>query len=487
MTRALRTRGLQGSSRYADLLYARGYLIGTMAEPRLPRGWLRHGFGEWSVWRDPRLPYAEAAAPPGRLRGPGPRLACLGVILDADRPEDDPHAVLARLALALRRSEDAFLDALDTIAGRHVLLYEAGGRAHVVTDAAGTKQAYRHGGETPLVSSHAKLIVRNAGPRKDPVPPTFKFGYPGLETEWRDVRLLTPNTRLRLDDMEVRRFWPRRALRPVSVADAAEEVARLMEGTLRHLSGRLDLVISITAGLDSRVSLALTRDLAATLFTFYRHGTEDADSLDLAFAKIFAEDSGREVRRLAFLEMTMPRDFAALLDGNTLASHARPLAWAFHSEFPQASRAIHIRSNVSEVGRQFYGTPRWSDPPQGRDLARLYYRGGRDQRPIREVFEAIERFERFAEVNGILRCGEMVDLASLLYWEHRMASWFGNCLVETDVGMDSVSPYNCRRLLALLLSVPEPDREASSVHRRIVATRAPELTRYPVNGEALWS
>ena len=487
MTRALRVRGRRGSSRYDDLVYARGYLIGTMAEPRLPRGWAHRRFGGWSVWHDPLLLHAEAAAPPGRLRGPGPRLACLGVLLDADRPEDDADAVLARLALALRRSEDAFLAALDTIAGRHVLLYEAGGRAHLVTDAAGTKQAYRHGGETPLVSSHAKLIVRNVRPKRDPIPPTFKFGHPGLETEWRGVRLLTPNTRLRLDDMEVRRFWPRRKLSPVSVVAAAEEVARLMEGTLRHLAGRRDLVVSITAGLDSRVSLALAHDLPATLFTFYRHDSLATDSLDLAFAKRFAEDSGREVRTLALRETSMPPDFAALLDGNTLKSHARVLTWAFHSEFPQAGRSIHVRSNVSEVGRQFYGTPRWSDPPQGRDLARIYYRAGRDRRPIREVFDAIERFERFAEVNGILSCGAMVDLASLFYWEHRMATWFGNCLLEADVGMDGVSPYNCRRLLALLLSVPEQDRARSSVHRHIVATRAPELTRYPVNGKVLWT
>ena len=468
---------------FADLLFARGYLIGTLGEPQLPPGWTRRAFGGWSVWHDPRLDYAEAPGPAGGE----PCVACLGVILDAERPRDPPEAVLARLAEALGRSEDALLRALDTAAGRFVLLYRSEGRTHLVTDAAGTKQAYRYGRETTLVASHARLIARNAEGAKRQDVISAKGGYPGLDTPWRGVHLLTPNTRLRLEDMQVRRFYPRRKLKGLSVERAAEEVAQLMRGTMEHLATRRELHLSVSAGLDSRMTLALARDLPVRLFTFQRADKKGDNPLDVAFARTLQREQGREVRIVSLdeHEAAMPEGFRAVVVENTLARHLVRLAWAFHTEVPQDGRAVHLRSNLSEIGRQFYRRMAWPKRPRPHDLARLHLRDREDLK-VSKVFSVIECYERFAEVTGILECEGLIDVPSLFYWEHRMGVWFANAAAEADVGIDTISPFNCRRIFELLLRVSRESRVGSAVHRRIVAEHAPELTAYPVNGEVLW-
>ena len=468
------------------LVYARGFLISSQAEPRRPEHWVRGAINGWSLWHDPRLPVAEAAAAPGLL-GRRTALLCLGTIVDAAAPEGGPRAALDRLAWALRRSEGAFLAALDTMAGRHALVYAIGGRTHLVADAAGTRQVFRYAREATHVSSHGPLVAEN-GAEAERLNISSRHGYPGLDTPWRHVHILTPNTRLRLDDGDVGRFWPRRRVRPVSVAAAAEEIGRLMEGTLRGLAADHALAVSVTAGLDSRVTLALSKGLERRLFTFYRADDMASDGHDLAFAETCTRELGRPVQVMRLREMRprMPRSFERALDRNTMRPHVRKLAWVLLTEFPQDEPWLHIRSNVSEVGRQFYAHARFGDPPRPRDLARIVL-APRGEMPARDVFDALDRFERYARTTGILRCGRKVDLASLFYWEYRLASWFANVLVESDAGMDTVAPYNCRRILELLLGVPRADRGRASVHRRIIADRAPELTRFPVNGETLWT
>ena len=469
---------------YDHLFYARGFLIADGPEAWAPEGWTRRAFGPWTLRHDPLLAFAEAAGPPGP--GPETAVAALGVVLDAERPEEAPEAVLARLAVALARSEAAFLEALDPLAGRHVLLARTGGRTLLVGDAAGTKQVFHYARERRLAASHARLVARNAA-HAEPAPEVpFRFGYPGLATPWRHVRMLTPNALLRLDDMAPERFWPRAPIEPRGVEEVAEETGALMAGTLRHLAQRHRLRLSVTAGLDSRVALALTAGVPAALFTFYRNDTQDTDALDRAFARALEADTGRRVRVLYLKRpVRVPETFRDVLAENTVGSHQKALAWGYFRAFPQDGRQMHVRSNISEVGREFYGSLSWPGRPGAADLARLYLRGRKDVRSA-DVETTTRLFREFAGVTGLLGCGHLVDLRSLFYWEHRMAAWYGNLVTESDAAIDTVSPYNCRRVLVRLLAVPRKDRAASAVHRRIVAERAPELTRYPVNGRTLW-
>jgi len=478
---------------YAAELYARGYVCGA-EPPRAPEGWLRLRFGRHHLAHDPRLAATRATAGPGNGEADGAaELLCLGLICDVRRPEATAAEVVAGLARGLAAAEADFFEDLAHACGRHVVLFRRGGSPNggadgswgpswLVTDATGMKPAFRTLGAPRLVASHAGLAAEAAGRGRAP-DLAFRKGYPGLRTPFEDVLLLTPNTRLNLDDGTVERFWPARAIAPLTSDAAAALAGGWMQAAFDHLAARHAPVVSVTGGLDSRVTLAMTRrhpDIP--LFTYFRRAGLETDAADRAFAAAFGRATGRAVRVFTLSEGA-PTDpgFLRLLERNTYFDHIRRAAWTYHQAFAALPGAVHLRSNLAEIGREFWKHKRFPVATPV-DLARIYL-AERSEYPAGYVFAVIERFAELDAVTGLLAAGDHVDVKSLLYWEHRMAAWHSQVTAEGDPAFDTVSLYNCRRLLETLLAVPRPDRLRGVVPRRIIAARWPELTRFPVNGK----
>lgn len=461
-------------------LYARGYILRDDAEPAAPGHWMRARFGEWHLAHDPRLPAAQT-----RLRLFGCELLALGVLVDARHPEEDPEACLSRLARALARSEEALHAALDHTGGRYVLAYRRRGRAGIVSDATGMKPVFYHARGPRIVTSHPGLIMENApvGPRR-PLP--AKFGYPGVRGPVQHSMMLTPNAALDLAGMTPARVWPRGVLAERSVGEAAEIVRTHMGGLMRHVRRHHRLLVSVTAGLDSRLTLSFLKDAEdVRFFTYYRDERLDTDPEDLAFAELLRDGLGRDVEVLRLGGFpAMPQGFREMLETNTFITHQKHLAWVYAHRYGAKKNLVHLRSNISEIGREFWRGKN-VEVGSGKDLARLYLQRDREY-PAAYVFRVITLFEEFDRVTGLSACRGRVDLKSLFYWEFRMASWHAQLVAESDPAFETLSLFNCRAALEAMLSVPRADRAGGSVLRRVISENWPELAEYPVNGKPFW-
>jgi hypothetical protein len=85
----------------------------------------------------------------------------------------------------------------------------------------------------------------------------------------------------------------------------------------------------------------------------------------------------------------------------------------------------------------------------------------------------------------LARRSEASDLhiLDLFYWENRSA-WMSMTNLEFDTAWrDIITPYNCRELLTVILSVDEKHREGPDYHLYRLAIRRlwPELLDEPVN------
>jgi hypothetical protein len=87
-------------------------------------------------------------------------------------------------------------------------------------------------------------------------------------------------------------------------------------------------------------------------------------------------------------------------------------------------------------------------------------------------------------------CG--YDFLDVFYWEQRAGSWLPMWLLEYDlVWNDTVTPFNCRRLLETMLGVDEKFRSPPQyeLYDRIIAHLWPELltvdygVKSPVGGK----
>jgi hypothetical protein len=237
-------------------------------------------------------------------------------------------------------------------------------------------------------------------------------------------------------------------------------------------SGR-PVAMSITAGVNSRVSLAASRPVRDGLrFFTYRQADLRGNEEDVATAAALARSFGLPHRFVDVPSAVEPPELDALIREATFLSHGRRLVAAYRSAF--TPQTMHIRSNIGEVGRCYYrrtvsgvDMTASSAAVSADDLSRLWGHGDVDASMVRAFADWIAA-TRFREVSDL-------DALDLLYWEHRMACWHASVVLESDFAFDTHVLFNSRWVLERLLSVPRDDRCRGTVFRHLVDEMWPEL------------
>ncbi len=205
----------------------------------------------------PGLAFSEAASSAAQVTLLGDALDPL----DCARSNADIAAALAAAA----HSFDAFESAAHALGGRWIAIVRIGGAARVYLDACGSRPVYwvrLAAGQIALASQPGLLAALHDVERLPSLDAEFRQfrrfanSWPLELTPYRGVQALLPNHCLDLVEGSVHRVWPRTPLQPVAEEDAADEIARLLRGTIDALRLRGSLALALTAGHDSRTLYA---------------------------------------------------------------------------------------------------------------------------------------------------------------------------------------------------------------------------------------
>lgn len=461
-------------------LFPRGFCLSRSFPTFVPSRWRLSRIGTHWLHVDPDMPFFRHVSREAEL-------ILLGDAFDLRAPARGGEEVAVDLLQKLDESESAFLSELDWVHGRFLILYQRSGESlRAVHDATGMRPAFhpRGGG---LVASHASLAGVNTDASHS-LHHGNKFGLRGRQTSFSDVVLLVPNHMLDVDSGEVTRYYPRERLPEVAAAEAVEEAVDVLVaaigGVLHRFRGRVHA--SLTAGLDSRTTLAVARDGVADMrfFTYFRADDQDTDSTDRAVASALAADLCLDHRTIDLRSLLpeLGRPLKALLDENSHYRHIHGAAWSYRLLFAD-SDGVHLRSNLSEIARGFY-SHRCDKPPRtAEELAELYSSFSRhmsdaDRTATRAAFAEYYEVTRFDEA------AELRDARDLLYWEHRMGTWHSALVLESDIAFQTLSVFNCRKVLEVLMAPPLHERRAGTLFYGILRAAWPELLRYPVNPKA---
>lgn len=471
-------------------LFARGFLRLERGEDCrfVPTHYVRADTPVGIFYHDTRLPLVVA-------RSGLCRLVLLGIAVDAATGESSLQRIADRLVEKLRESRDAFFEYVDWLGGRFVVFYRRGplGRVRAFSDATGMRALFQHRAHVGIAGSHAALVAVNAAngaeqvDRRMPV----KFGYPGLTTPYGDVDFVAPNTELELATGRVFRFYPRAPVEARSTAAAARELVPLMENLARGYHDIAPVIFSLTAGVDARLALAVQRQRLdnAAVFTYYRAPEVDTDGADLYVAGELAESIGLRWQVLRVRDYKADRQLDQIVKFNAQYSHL-PRAAQFYRKLWADDETLHIRSNISEIGRVFYWRRRnqrnSTDPndwmrPFFNILNRHQTPSESDTERARDAF--LEQFSRTDMGEAVKK----IHYMDLMYWEHRMGSWHSQVVAESDIAFDSVSLYNCRKVLELFLSQPFRDRRDATLYHECIRQAWPCLLDWPINPKRLTS
>jgi hypothetical protein len=250
------------------------------------------------------------------------------------------------------------------------------------------------------------------------------------------------------------------------VKEGASQLRRLMLSA----ANRFPLAALVTAGWDSRVVLAASRGLQSELafFTFNLGSTKTADA-DLAIPARLLPRLGK-THKVMNVPETMDPELKNLYMMNVAGAHdcwGTTAETLFRNLRPDQ---VRVTGSGSEAVRQQL-RPYYFGDVTAETLASFAW--------TKEQF-AVKEFDRWlADMPKNIG----FNLLDLFYWEQKCGQWLAVGQTEWDWVGESFAPFNCRSLLATLLSTDvayrvEPHYE---LYRALLKELWPEVLSEPVN------
>jgi len=464
---------MTGQAVHPGLLFRRQFILGPGELEGFP-SWQRLRIGTRRLAVHPDLPVHQVA-------GERASLTLLGYALDPGDPAADDRQILTRWLGRIEAAED-ILALSGEVSGRFVLILHTAEVDWLLHDAAGLRTAvYTTGSAAEFwCASSTALLAHQLGLVMAPeLRAEWMDGYPrqtlwipGDATLYSECRALLANHCLDLRAGVPFRFWPKSELPRRSMEDVAPAAAQCLRGILSAGRHRFPLAIGVTAGLDTRLLLAAARDIRGEVF-FLTHCQElGPDHPDvMVAADVF--------RRLGLSHTILPEELSLRAElyamcARSLSAPAERrcrLAQALFEGLPPGH--VWTNGHIGEMCRCVYSR---RHEPTATWLARRSFREG--------SVAAVRALQRWLDeaTPAAGRCG--FPLLDLYYWEGRMARWVPEIQAHLDLVVESFTPFNCRALQELLLSVDEKDRDkrrGSALSIRIIRELWPELPDSPIN------
>jgi len=307
--------------------------------------------------------------------------------------------------------------------------------------------------------------------------PAFKkneeYWWPGDSTPFAEMRRLLPNFSISLVTGHCQRFWPTGPFQEMDSGEAIHFIANRLSALMRGIARRGNVLVSITAGLDSRMVLAASRDLTDTLgfMTVQQSGMPSLHA-DLQIPRRLALHLGFE-HEIVNSAPHVRETFRRAYQDSVMHFHEKwlPDAQAIYDAYQQDS--LIVVGSMAETGRLFYGGLSSDDrlvPAQLAGMANL------DDHPF-----AVRAFEQWLET---ARNPYNYSLADLFYWEQRAGRWLATSQLEFGhVWRDIFAPFNSREILSSMLAVDQALRRPpqSVMFRELLSHMWPDVLSEPIN------
>jgi hypothetical protein len=421
----------------------------------------------------------------------GSFLVLIGHCIDLRTPGiSEAQIAGALLRTARRDSIEAMLASTDHLVGRYTAICHARGKWTVFNDACATRSTY-FAEDAAILASHSTINGEVLG--REPHTQLFRhyrYGLPGNASPVPGIRILPANFALDLQSRKLTRFWPREHRVEKPVEELIDPLEQVLVQTADAIASRWTPAVSLTAGIDSRTSLAAFRHIPSTIPFTYDRG--EIDAVDVKVAGELCRSLGFEHCRLPAVGREKAPSIYAAVEAMPDYKHFDEASAIYVNAFADRN-CIHARSNLAEIGRAFWRQhpvmPTQFDPSNWIDIATHQHHRSE---PLREeaVRCMLHEMKAFLDVVGY----DLSDPANpslfgydawdLVYWEHRMSTWHAQVLLGSDFAFDTSIIFNSRSALDLLLSAPLKDRIKASLFYELVNRRCPEIRDIPINPRA---
>ena len=414
-------------------------------------------------------------------------LTVLGFVFDPYHPEAD-NATIAQQLIQHAGDFSSVIRNTESLSGRWIIFYSNGNELNCFHDPCGLRQVYYIRKDKECwAGSQPSIIFDSTGmdPEKDPVAVTFMQSpqyeklerfWPGDGTMYTNMKHLLPNHSLNASTGTITRFFPISPIPALTLEDAVLLAATLLKGSFAAASKRYDLLLPVTAGWDSRVLYAASKDVKdKTFYYIHQLGHLADDNRDIVIPGKLLNRAGLQFNVVNAREQ-MDDDFRKIFVRNV--THARPhlaKALGIYQNYKRFDGKLNITGNGGEIARSYYYYFHHHHKLDGRALARIS--------KYNDIPYVIDAFAKTLADTAPAAGSSNISLFDLLYWEQRMGNWGAMYPAEQDIAIEEFSPFNNRKLLITLLSVDRKYRMPPSytLFRKLTDALWPEALNEPVN------
>ena len=260
----------------------------------------------------------------------------------------------------------------------------------------------------------------------------------------------------------------------MTLLNSIEKCSQILQNTMKAACARFDLALGVTAGIDTRILLAATKDVKDKIL-YFTNMHYDENYPDIRIPANLLPRLG--ITHHVFRNPPESDTFKESYYEST--AFARPMkSTDIHCTFKNIKPGVVlVNGNVAEIGRCFYHL--W---PQSKTDAR----GLSALMSMADNPFAVKHFEEWLS-DAKTACQKAgINIKDMFYWEDRMGNWAAMTFSEADIAYEIFPPFNCRSLLANILSVNPKYRKPPSYtfHKRLAEYMWPETMQEPVNPPA---
>jgi len=287
------------------------------------------------------------------------------------------------------------------------------------------------------------------------------------------VRVLPANHALDLETGRFERFWPAGPIESIDTDEAVARGAEILRSSMASLVRERAALVSLTGGLDSRVSLAAASGLDQERVRAFTLDVLGPRERALVEELVRISGVGHEWVRVP----AAPADVLELYDGMTLGMSVgarREVSGGCWSL--RGTEAVHVSGNLGAIAKAFYWPGGSAERPTPGTLLRDFHDRGGARRRGAEAWAASVPAGLSAEA-----------ACNLAYLEQRGGRWMGIGETASNLFYAPTSLFSSRALFEIISGAPASMQRDGRLLRAFVERLSPELAAVGyASGTAAW-
>lgn len=293
------------------------------------------------------------------------------------------------------------------------------------------------------------------------------------QTNFKDLLRLKPNHYLNISTGRTIRYFPYEKIKPIDLDEAALEGSEIMKNLIRAAYHRYKIMIPVSAGWDSRLLLAASKDIRdEVVYYVLQTQSKGARHFDVKVPQKLMSKLNlpfeiiKYPKRLDNTELNIARESISFF-------RKKNLEYIINYFHKKHANKLTLNGNISEIIRLEFDEI-YNLTPQKIAFIQKYP----------HLPYAISEYENWLEENKSLFSEMGYRALDMLYWEENCANWVSKSKTEFRAyGIEVFSPFNCRKYILTLYGLPKKYRRKQNpvIYKKMIELLWPEVLQVPVN------